>query len=196
MSSNPMSISVAPAPLAQRVKSSLLGMALLLGLMWLLLFVPDAWTGRLAIRAQAEGGWWGIPVAPLLHADLKHLASNSLPFAVLGALIAIRSWRQFILVTALVALGAGLGAWYFGGVGETHLGASGLIFGYFSFLVLRGLFERTLVSLLIALAVGFYYGGLIWQVFPQDARISWQAHFFGLLSGVVAAWFVARNRRG
>jgi membrane associated rhomboid family serine protease len=190
-----MSTTAVPETLTQRLKSRLLGLALLLGLMWLLLLVPDAWNQRLAIRAQARDGWWGIPLAPLLHADLAHLASNTLPLAVLGALIALRSWREFVSVSLLVTLGSGLGAWYFGRVGEVHLGASGLIFGYFGFLLARGLLERTLASLVIALAVGFYYGGLLWQVFPKDTRISWQAHLFGLLSGLVSAWLVARNRR-
>ena len=76
-----------------------------------------------------------------------------------------------------------------------YLGASGLIMGYFGFLVARGLLERTLVSLAIAAAIGFYYGGLVWQVIPRDEHVSWQTHLFGLLSGLVCAWLVARKRR-
>ena len=182
-------------PLAQRLKSRLLVLAALVGSMWLLLLLPLPVREQLGIRSGAMAGLIGIPLAPFLHGDLTHLASNTLPFAVLGALVLLRSWREFILVSLLVTLGSGLGAWWFGQPGQVHLGASGLIFGYFAFLVARGLLERTLVSVAVALAVGFYYGGLVWQVFPRDGHISWQAHFFGLLSGLVSAWLVVRKRR-
>src|SRR5207247_8205209 len=156
---------------------------------------PTSARERLGVRSQVTTGLVGIPVAPFLHGDWKHLASNTLPFVVLGAVILLRSLREFVLVTIVVALGSGLGAWWFGQPGQVHLGASGLIMGYFGFLVARGLLERTLVSLAIAAAVGFYYGGLVWQVIPRDEHISWQTHLFGFLSGLVSAWLVARKRR-
>jgi membrane associated rhomboid family serine protease len=181
-------------PLGQRVKSRLLVLAALTAAMWVLLLVPLSAREQLGIRSQRAMGLLGVPVAPFLHGDLAHLASNTLPFFVLGALVLLRSWREFVLVSLIVMVGSGLGAWYFGRLGDVHLGVSGLIFGYFGFLVARGLLERTLVSLIIAAVVGFYYGGLLFQVIPREQHISWQAHLFGLLSGLVAAWGVARKR--
>jgi len=75
------------------------------------------------------------------------------------------------------------------------LGASGVIFGYLGFLLGRGLLERTLLSLAIAVLVGSCYGGLIWQVIPQDEQVSWQAHLFGLLAGLACAGIAALGRR-
>jgi membrane associated rhomboid family serine protease len=190
-----MTTTSAQEPLAQRLKSRLGLLALLLAVMWVLLLVPPSWRQQLGIQPRATAGLVGIPLAPFLHGDLTHLASNTLPFVVLGALVLLRSLREFVWVTILVMVGSGLGIWWSGNPHEVHLGASGLIFGYFGFLIARGLLERTLASILIALAVGFYYGGLIWQVIPTREGISWPAHVFGLLSGLFCAWVVARKRR-
>ncbi len=183
------------APLSQRIKTRLLVLAAIVGLMWVLLLLPLSFREGLGIRSGTPIGLAGVPLAPLLHGDLKHLASNTLPFVVLAALVLVRSLREFVWVTVIVALGSGLGAWWLGRAGQVHLGASGLIFGYFGFLLARGLLERTLVSLLIAAAVGFLYGGLVWQVFSSDPHISWQSHLCGLLAGLASAWLVARKRR-
>ncbi len=182
-------------PLAERLKSGLLVLGALVALMWAFLLLPNSLRTEFGVRSHVALGLIGLPVAPLLHGDVAHLASNTLPFVVLGALIVLRSLREFVLVTMIVALGSGLGAWCFGEAGQVHLGASGLIMGYFGFLVARGLLERTLLSLVIAAAVGFYYGGLVWQVIPRDEHISWQTHLFGFLSGLLCAWLVARKRR-
>ncbi len=107
----------------------------------------------------------------------------------------MRSWGDFVFVSLFAIAGSGGGTWYYGDPGTLHLGASGLIFGYFGFLIARGLFERTLVSLAIAAGVGFFYSGLIWGVFPDQDGVSWQAHVFGFLSGLICAYFVARKRR-
>jgi membrane associated rhomboid family serine protease len=190
-----MSVASTPEPLTQRLKARLLVLAVLVGLMWALLLLPVSLREELGVRSGTLWGLIGIPLAPFLHGNLAHLASNTLPFVVLGALVLVRSLREFVWVTVIVVLGSGLGAWRLGSPGQVHLGASGLIFGYFGFLVARGLLERTIVSLLIAAAVGFLYGGLLWQVFPKESHISWQSHLFGLLSGFLAAWLVARKRR-
>jgi membrane associated rhomboid family serine protease len=190
-----MSAASVREPLAQRLKSRLLVLAALVGLMWALLLLPVSLREELGIRSGTLLGLIGVPLAPFLHGDLTHLASNTLPFLVLGALVLVRSLREFVWVTVIVVLGSGLGAWWLGRTGQVHLGASGLIFGYFGFLVARGLLERTLISLLIAAAVGFLYGGLVWQVFSSDSHISWQSHLCGLLSGFLSAWLVARKRR-
>jgi membrane associated rhomboid family serine protease len=191
-----MSTASTQEPLSRRVKTRLLVLVGLVGLMWALLIVlPISVREQLGIRSGAAQGLVGIPLAPWLHGDLTHLASNTLPFVVLAALVLVRSLREFVWVTIIVVLGSGLGAWWLGSAGQVHLGASGLIFGYFGFLVARGLLERTIVSLLIAAAVGFFYGGLVWQVFSRDPHISWQSHLCGLLSGILAAWLVARKTR-
>jgi len=189
-----MSNSSPQPPLAQRAKGRLIPLLALTAAMWALLLMPLSLREQLGIRPGATIGLAAIPAAPWLHADLTHLASNTIPFLVLGALVLLRSSRDFVLVTLLAVLGSGLGIWFLGDPSEVHLGASGVIFGYFGFLVARGLLERTFLSLALAAAVGFFYGGLLWQVFPHERHISWQAHVFGLLSGLVAAWLIVRRR--
>jgi membrane associated rhomboid family serine protease len=89
---------------------------------------------------------------------------------------------------------SGLGVWLFGASG-VHVGASGLIFGYLGFLLLRGYFERNFPSILLSLIVGFLYGGAIWGVLPTQPGISWEGHLFGFIGGVLAARLLARRKK-
>jgi membrane associated rhomboid family serine protease len=75
-----------------------------------------------------------------------------------------------------------------------HIGASGLVFGYFGFLVAVGLYERRIVSLAIASVTLFYYGGMIFGVLPVNSFVSWEGHLFGLVAGIVAARTFAARR--
>ncbi|MFT7586771.1 MAG: membrane associated rhomboid family serine protease [Cellvibrionaceae bacterium] len=133
--------------------------------------------------------------APLLHAGFQHVAANSVPFLVLGAFIMWRSQREFWLVTLWVAIIAGLGTWLIGGANSVHIGASGLVFGYFGFLLLLGWFERSPTSILRAVMIAFLYGGLIWGVLPGEQGISWQGHLFGFVGGVLSAYWLARIKK-
>jgi len=76
------------------------------------------------------------------------------------------------------------------------IGASGVIFGWLTFLLVRGFFARSLKQIVLALVLFLIWGGVLWGVLPTDAHISWQAHLFGALAGVLAAWMVARADRG
>ncbi|MGD9747618.1 MAG: rhomboid family intramembrane serine protease [Verrucomicrobiales bacterium] len=152
-------------------------------------FEPDQW----GIVPRQWRGLWGLLTSPFLHADWGHLAANTVPFLVLGGLLLTRSMGQFLQVTVLVAGLGGLCVWLLGPGGTVHIGASGLIFGYFGFLLVAGLVEGSWTSLFIALGVGFLYGSLIWGVLPGEQGISWQGHLFSLLAGAFAGWG-KRNR--
>jgi membrane associated rhomboid family serine protease len=136
----------------------------------------------------------GIPMAPFLHGGLDHLAGNSVPFVVLGFLTLLRGQAIFFGATVMIAVVAGVGTWLFGADNSYHIGASGLIFGYFGFLVMAGVFERSLKSILVALAVGFGYGGIIWGVLPGTPGISWEGHLFGLIGGAISAYYLTRTK--
>ncbi len=138
----------------------------------------------------------GIVLMPFLHGSFAHILSNTISFLVLGWLVLIRGTRHFLWVTLIATLVSGLGIWFFGSAG-IHIGASGVIFGYLGFLLLHGLFERSLPSIALSLLVMFFYGSLIWGIFPGDPTISWEGHLFGFIGGVFAAKFLARqSRRG
>ena len=134
----------------------------------------------------------GILWAPLLHAGWAHLIANSLPFVILGWLVMSGGLRNFIGVTAIVWLVGGLGTWLFGASGA-HVGASGVVFGWMVFLLVRGFFQRSFGQILVAVVLFFYWGGMLWGVLPGQPGISWEGHLFGAFGGLVAAWLVAKR---
>ena len=160
-------------------------------LIWLVelvdLFVFRGALDRAGIRPRSESGLWGIAFAPFLHAGLAHLLANTIPLLVLGWLVLVRGLRDWLWVTVVVVLVGGLGVWLFGRPGTVHVGASGLIFGYLGYLLLRGLFERSLVAIGIAVLAGVLYGGALWGVLPGRRGVSWEGHLFGFGGGAAAA---------
>ena len=131
----------------------------------------------------------GVALMPLLHGSQAHLMANTPPLAVMGALVALTATRALIAVNGVIVLGGGLAVWLLGSP-AIHIGASGLIFGWFGFLVARGLLDRSAITVLCAAGVGVFYGAMLWGVLPGRAGVSWEAHLFGFLAGGVAAWLV------
>jgi membrane associated rhomboid family serine protease len=138
----------------------------------------------------------GIAFSPLLHANWAHLAANTLPFLVFGFLVLANGIGQFLAVTALIWVLGGAMVWLTGSAGVT-VGASGVIFGWLAFLLVRGFFARPRAWGQIGLAVVLMlvYGGVLWGVLPGTPGVSWQAHLFGALAGVLAARLVASADR-
>ncbi|GAA4094974.1 rhomboid family intramembrane serine protease [Nonomuraea soli] len=171
----------------------LLGM---LAVMWVLEgydYLVDGALDYYGITGWDPNGLVGILFAPFLHGGFGHLMANSLPFLILGFFTAIRGLGKFFWATAIIILVGGLGTWI-SSPGVTAIGASGLIFGYFGYILARGLFDRSLVDILIALGVGAAYYSMLAGVLPNQPGISWQGHLFGFLSGIVAAWVLRRKR--
>ncbi|MEM7116188.1 MAG: rhomboid family intramembrane serine protease [Chloroflexota bacterium] len=135
-------------------------------------------------------GLRGIVFGPFLHGGFGHLMANTVPFLVLGWFVLLANVRTFMNVTVITAVISGLGIWLIAPSNSVHIGASGLIFGYFGFLLLRGYFERSFSSIAWSLLVAVFYGGLIWGVLPQEVGISWQAHLFGFIGGGLAAYWL------
>ena len=132
------------------------------------------------------GSLRGILLSPLLHGSFSHLMSNTFPLLLLGGFVAIRGAKTLIGVSLLVIVLGGLLVWIVGRP-AIHIGASGLVFGYFGFLVAQGWYERSIVSIVVAVGVLLLYGGIIFGVLPQSGFISWEGHLFGLIAGVLAA---------
>jgi membrane associated rhomboid family serine protease len=162
-------------------------------LMWGIALVNAALGFRLSawgIRPRTVSGLLGIPLSPFLHGGIGHVLVNTIPFIILGWLVILHGTRLFLEVSVFVILVSGAGIWLFGR-SAYHVGASGLIFGYFGFLVARGYYERSLGSILVAFLTILLYGGMLWGVLPVTARISWEGHLFGLLAGILAARLLA-----
>ncbi|MDX6741913.1 rhomboid family intramembrane serine protease [Actinocorallia sp. A-T 12471] len=167
--------------------------------MWLLEAVDLLIGGQLdhyGIRARDPGDLPEIFTAPFLHGNFDHLIANTIPFAALGFLAALRGIGKFLAMNLIVIVIGGLGVWFTGPPNSETLGASILVFGYFGYLLGRGVFERHLFDLLVAVGVVVLYGGIVYGVFPSDPRISWQGHLFGLIGGLVAAFLLRRRDRG
>ena len=156
--------------------------------------VLDQRLDQAGIVPRELDGLPGVLWAPFLHYGFGHLLANTLPLLVLGGLVAIKGTSRFLEVTIGVILLGGLGTWLFGRTG-VHLGASGVVFGYFGYLVAAALLERKLRSILLGLTALVLYGGLVWGVIPTTERVSWEGHLAGLLAGVFVAWYVTRPRR-
>jgi membrane associated rhomboid family serine protease len=149
---------------------------------------------RFGILPRTLPGLWGIVFAPFLHGNFAHLLANTLPLVCLGWLIMLRETGDWLIVTVITALCSGIGTWLIGAP-SYHIGASGVLFGYFGFLLLRGYFERSAVAIGFSLLVFFLYGSIIWGVLPGQSGISWEGHLCGFLGGVLAARLLAKPRR-
>jgi len=139
-------------------------------------------------------GLRGILFGPFLHGNFPHLIANTIPFLTLGWFIMLQETSDFLLVTVITAIVSGLGVWVFGSPG-VHIGASGVIFGYLGFLLLRGYFERSFAAIFFSVVVAFFYGSLIAGVLPGQVGISWEGHLFGFIGGVLAAKLMASRKK-
>ena len=169
----------------------------LLAAMWVLEIVDVALDHRLdgyGIEPREPDGLVGVLAAPFLHADFGHLIANTIPFVALGIIIGLQGAARVLAVTVIVLLVSGLGTWLVAPDNSLHIGASGIVFGYATYLLARGIFNRDLVEMAIGLGVAAIWGtALLGGLLPQEG-VSWQGHFFGAVGGLVAARALARPR--
>lgn len=148
----------------------------------------DFWGG---VKPRTLVGLRNILIAPFLHANVGHLAANTFPFLILGAFVLIRRRQDFLFVTVASALVSGLGVWLLGAGNSVHVGLSGVIFGYMGYLLLRAYFERSMVSMALAVLALIFCGGMIFGLLPFQRGVSWLGHVFGFLGGGASAYLLA-----
>lgn len=176
--------------------NSTLGIKVLLsaaGLMWViqianLLF--NNYLNQFGILPREPSHLTGILFAPFLHGNLPHIIANTIPFVVLGFLV--HQAKQLLYVSVFVALVGGLLVWVFGR-SSYHIGASGVIMGYFGFLLSHAFFTRTMRSILVSVVAFVFYGGMIFSLVDFRAHISFEGHIFGFISGLLAAKLVSKK---
>jgi membrane associated rhomboid family serine protease len=132
-------------------------------------------------------GLLGIITAPLIHGDFSHLISNTFPIIVLGWIIFFFYPKVSVFLFTFVYILTGLLVWLLARQ-VYHIGASGLVYGFVSFLFFSGIFRKDNKSVALALIITFLYGGLVWGVLPGMKGISWESHLFGAITGLVAAY--------
>ena len=131
----------------------------------------------------------GVIAMPLLHGSFSHLMANTPPLLVMGGLLVATTTRGLLSVNAVVIGLGGALVWLFGS-SAIHIGASGLVFGWFGFLVARCFVDRSLITLGAALVVGVLYSSILWGVLPGQPGVSWEAHLFGAIAGAGAAFLI------
>ena len=141
------------------------------------------------VHPRSDEGLVGVAFAPLPHGDWDHLISNSFPLLILGFLLALSGMRTFVVTTAIIWIVGGLGVWVIADSNSIHIGASGIVFGWLVFLIIRGVFARSIGQIVLGIAVFTVYGTVLLGVLPGDPGISWEGHLFGAIGGAIAAWF-------
>jgi membrane associated rhomboid family serine protease len=137
---------------------------------------------------------WGIFTAPFIHENFSpHLIDNTIPLLFLGLIIALRGARTLLIVTAIVVVVGGLGTWLIAPSHTDAIGASGVVFGYATYLMTRGIFNRSLLELVTGVIVVVVWGGALLSSLVPHAGISWQGHLCGGIAGILAAWLLARH---
>jgi membrane associated rhomboid family serine protease len=172
----------------QRLHGVLLVAAMVI-LMWVV-EVVDVFAGDLdayGIQPRDAEGLRGLVTAPFLHGGFGHLLGNTIPFLAMGAIIALAGVARVAAVTAITAVVSGLGTWLIASEGTVHIGASGVVFGYATYLLARGVFTRRLLHLAVGLVVLAVYGTTLLFGLVPTGGISWQGHLFGAIGGLVAA---------
>ncbi len=146
------------------------------------------------IPRDLSSGLRGIFLAPFIHANVGHFIANIIPFAIFSFLVLQHGLIRYILITGICITLSGLLVW---GLGRSavHIGSSGLIYGYFGFLLLAGFFSRELKLMAISVFVGVVYGGLVFGILPVTPFISWESHLSGLLSGFLCAYLFANRKQ-
>jgi membrane associated rhomboid family serine protease len=203
--SQPVGYSAAPAP--KKRPPWMVGGATVVSFV-ALLYLVEIWDNLTGHRLDENGirpletdGLTGIVFAPLLHANWAHLVANTGPALVLGFLMTLAGLARFIYATAIIWILGGFGTWLIGntgappGIETNHIGASGLIFGWLTFLIVFGFFTRKVWEIVVGIIVLFVYGGVLLGALPGTFGVSWQGHLCGAIAGVLAAYLLSGPER-
>ncbi|WP_103347718.1 rhomboid family intramembrane serine protease [Amycolatopsis sp. CA-128772] len=179
-------------------KKALWVMVGLLAVLWLVQIVNavDGYDlGRdLGIEPRDPGSLPDVLTAPFMHSSWGHIEANSGPLFIFGFLAAYRGVKKWFGVSALIIVASGLGVWFTAPSNSVTVGASGLLFGYFGYVIVRGLFDRHPIDIVIGLVMALCFAYQFTSLLPTDERVSWQGHLFGFAGGIVGGWLF-RDRR-
>jgi membrane associated rhomboid family serine protease len=196
---------VSQKPLSSRrvaaARQSAEGLSLLVGIV-AIMWIVEVINSLDSYRLDSDGGIiprdvdrvWAIFTSPFLHAGWQHLIDNTIPFVFMGAIIAVRGAARLALVTLIVIVVGGLGTWLIAPDATNTVGASGVVFGYATYLFTRGLFDRSVMQIAVGVVVGAVWGGALLSSIVPHTGVSWQAHGCGAIGGVIAAWLLAGRK--
>ena len=175
---------------ASAVSAGLALVVVVIAVMWTIelvdsVLLDDELQGN-GIAPRERSGLEGIAFAPLLHLGWPHLIANTIPFLVLGGLVSLWGWRRWLAVTTIIVVVGGIATWLVARSG-IHIGASGVVFGYFGFLLAAVFYERRLWPVVPAVIAIVAYGSAVVAGIAPTEGVSWEGHLFGALAGVLAA---------
>ncbi|MCF6524705.1 rhomboid family intramembrane serine protease [Streptomyces sp. JJ36] len=179
---------------AYRTRGAAQVILLWVGLLWVLEAADQATGNALdtfGVSPRRTDELADVIPAAFLHFGFDHLMANTLPLLVLGFMAALRGTGRFLAVALTIIVISGLGVWLTAPENSNTAGASGLVFGLFGYLVVRGFVDRRITDVALGGVVVVFYGSILWGVLPTSAGISWQGHLFGLIGGVVAAFLTS-----
>ena len=179
-------------------KKALWVMVGLLAVLWLVQIVNavDSYdlSREFGIEPRAPASLPDILTSPFMHASWMHIEANSGPLFVFGFLAAYRGVKKWLGVSVLIIVASGLGVWFITPSNTVTVGASGLLFGYFGYVIVRGLFDRHPIDIVIGLVMALCFAYQFTSLLPTDEGVSWQGHLFGFVGGIVGGW-IFRDRR-
>lgn len=179
-------------------RGALIVMVALGALLWVIEIINAAANYRLdryGLRPRQLDGLEGIVTSPFLHASFGHLLANTAPFVLIGWVVLLAGVRAFVVTSALIIVVGGLLTWLIAPSGLV-VGASGLVMGWLGYLLARAYFSRRITWIIVAIAVVFFFGGLLGGLLPSvNSDVSWQGHVAGFASGIVAGWVLHPRRR-
>ena len=181
-----------------RLRKGAIVMAIVLAGLWLIEGIDTISNHALdafGIRPWNLVGLDGIVFAPLLHVSFAHLAANSVPLFVLGTALWASGLRQWIWATVTGWITSGIFAWLLTPIHYVVIGASGVIFGWITYLIVRGFLSRRWSHIILGLIIALAYGSVLLGVFPMSTGVSWQGHLGGAVGGILAAWLLFRRER-
>ena len=176
--------------LIQQFHNSFIPPLLFVAILWIIMLSQFTFALDLqfmGVLPRSFEGLLGVFTAPLVHSNFKHLMSNSLPLLVMGTTIFYFYPKPAIPAIILIYVASGALVWVIARPAY-HIGASGLVYGFATFLIFNGFFRKDRSSLAIALLTVFIYGGIVWGIFPGEERISWESHLAGALVGLLSAY--------
>jgi membrane associated rhomboid family serine protease len=179
-----------------KVVDGFIFVAAMAAVMWVVEVGDQVLDGRLdayGIEPRELDGLDGVVFAPFLHGGFDHLIGNTIPFLLLGFAIAVGGIARVAAVTLIVAVVGGLGTWLIAPSNTVHIGASGIVFGFASYLGARGAYSRSLGQIALGIVVLAVWGTTLLRGLVPEDGISWQGHLFGAIGGIVAARVLHRR---
>jgi membrane associated rhomboid family serine protease len=167
-------------------------LVLLMGLSHLTQFVFDLSFVQFGIYPRSTNGLIGIITSPLIHGSFNHLFNNSVPIIIMGGLLFYFYKEVAFKVSVWIYLMVGVWTWIYAREAY-HIGASGVLYGLFSFLLISGFIRRNKQLISLSFAVIFLYGSLVWGLFPIDVKISFEAHMWGFIAGIILAIYYRKE---